>query len=190
MNRNGPPWVPAADLRVVAAAVLGWVAGGLPDAGPGRQARRTREHHRGHTGIRTGRRFAQHHWWHPTRQNLDVTRFPVSENGSYDYSRDNIKLTRVAGTGYSGGGGTAKQIADSVRAGEGVVVIHGVDYNGNARTTSARAPAISTRACPPRRPSRPPVACSRSPSDPRPLRVLRSVSSDGLPIPRWVIANG
>jgi hypothetical protein len=48
---------------------------------------------------------------------LDVTRFPVSENGSYDYSRDNIKLTRVAGTGYSGGGGAAKQIADSVRAG-------------------------------------------------------------------------
>ena len=62
---------------------------------------------------------------------LDVTRFPVSDNGSYDYSRDNIKFTRVAGTGYSGGGGTAKQIADSVREGEGVLVIHGVDYNGN-----------------------------------------------------------
>jgi hypothetical protein len=62
---------------------------------------------------------------------LDVTRFPVSSNGSYDYSRDNIKFTRVAGTGYSGGGGTAKQIADSVRAGEGVLVTHGVDYNGN-----------------------------------------------------------
>jgi len=62
---------------------------------------------------------------------LDVTRFPVSDNGSYDYSRDNITFTRVAGTGYSGGGGTAKQIADSVREGEGVLVIHGVDYNGN-----------------------------------------------------------
>lgn len=62
---------------------------------------------------------------------LDVTRFPVSDNGSYSYSRDNIKFTRVAGTGYSGGGGTAKQIADSVREGEGVLVIHGVDYNGN-----------------------------------------------------------
>jgi hypothetical protein len=62
---------------------------------------------------------------------LDVTRFPVSDNGSYDYSRDNIKFTRVAGTGYSGGGGTAKQIADSVREGEGVLVIHGVDYNNN-----------------------------------------------------------
>ncbi len=62
---------------------------------------------------------------------LDVTRFPVSDNGSYHYSRANIRFTRVAGTGYSGGGGTAKQIADSVREGEGVLVIHGVDYNGN-----------------------------------------------------------
>ena len=62
---------------------------------------------------------------------LDVTRFPVSDNGSYNYSRDNIKFTGVAGTGYSGGGGTAKQIADSVREGEGVLVIHGVDYNNN-----------------------------------------------------------
>ena len=62
---------------------------------------------------------------------LDVTRFPVSDGGSYSYSRDNIMFTRVAGTGYSGGGGTAKQIADSVREGEGVLVIHGVDYNGN-----------------------------------------------------------
>ena len=62
---------------------------------------------------------------------LDVARFPVSDNGSYNYSRDDIKFTRVAGTGYSGGGGTAKQIADSVREGEGVLVIHGVDYNGN-----------------------------------------------------------
>ena len=62
---------------------------------------------------------------------LDVTRFPVSKNGSYDYSRKNIKFTQVAGTGYSGGGGTAKQIADSVREGEGVLVIHGVDYNHN-----------------------------------------------------------
>ncbi|WP_404383382.1 hypothetical protein LL946_18575 [Knoellia locipacati] len=62
---------------------------------------------------------------------LDVTRFPVSDDGSYHYSRDNIAFTRVAGTGYTGGGGTAKQIADSIREGEGVLVIHGVDYNGN-----------------------------------------------------------
>jgi len=64
---------------------------------------------------------------------LAVARFPVSDDGSYDYSRDNIKFTRVAGTGYTGGGGTAKQIADSIRDGEGVLVIHGVDYNGNGK---------------------------------------------------------
>lgn len=62
---------------------------------------------------------------------LDVSRFPVSDDGSYSYSRNNINFTRVSGTGYTGGGGTPKQIADSVRAGEGVVVIHGVDYNKN-----------------------------------------------------------
>ncbi|WP_461163625.1 hypothetical protein [Arthrobacter sp. R4-81] len=64
---------------------------------------------------------------------LDVSRFPVSTDGSYDYSRDNIEFTDVAGTGYPGpgGSGTAKQIADSIRAGEGVLVIHGLDYDGN-----------------------------------------------------------
>jgi len=62
---------------------------------------------------------------------LDVTRFPVAEGGVIDYTRDNINITRVTGTGYSGGGGTAKQIADSIRDGEGVVVIHGLDYDGN-----------------------------------------------------------
>ncbi|MCO4264334.1 hypothetical protein NG697_15635 [Pseudarthrobacter sp. MDT3-26] len=64
---------------------------------------------------------------------LDVSRFPVSQDGSYDYSRDNIEFTDVAGTGYPGAGGlgTAKQIADSVREGEGVLVIHGQDYDAN-----------------------------------------------------------
>lgn len=64
---------------------------------------------------------------------LDVSRFPVSAGGSYDYSRGNIEFTDVSGTGYPGAGGlgTAKQIADSIREGEGVLVIHGVDYDGN-----------------------------------------------------------
>lgn len=64
---------------------------------------------------------------------LDVTRFPVSHDGMLNYSRDNIEFTDVAGTGYPGPGGlgTAKQIADSVRDGEGVLVIHGLDYDGN-----------------------------------------------------------
>lgn len=60
---------------------------------------------------------------------LAVDRFPVAEDGSYSYSRSNIDFTHVAGTGYQGGGGTPKQIADSIREGEGVVVIHGIDYD-------------------------------------------------------------
>ena len=62
---------------------------------------------------------------------LDVTRFPVSSDGSYEYFRTNIEFTDVSGTGYTGAGGSAKQIADSIREGEGVVVIHGIDYNGS-----------------------------------------------------------
>ncbi|BAS10661.1 hypothetical protein AHiyo4_40830 [Arthrobacter sp. Hiyo4] len=39
----------------------------------------------------------------------------------------------MAGTGYPGAGGigTAKQIADAIRDGEGVLVIHGQDYDAN-----------------------------------------------------------
>ena len=64
---------------------------------------------------------------------LAVDRFPTSSDGELDYSRKNIKFTDVAGTGYPGvnGTGTAKQIADAIRDGEGVVVLHGVDYNHN-----------------------------------------------------------
>ena len=64
---------------------------------------------------------------------LAVSRFPTSSDGMLEYSRRNIEFTDVAGTGYPGvnGTGTAKQIADAIRDGEGVVVVHGVDYNGN-----------------------------------------------------------
>ncbi|MFH5822893.1 hypothetical protein [Georgenia sp. AZ-5] len=62
---------------------------------------------------------------------LAVDRFPVAQHGWYLYSRSNIKFTDVEGTGYDGGVGTARQIADAVRDGEGVVVIHGIDYDGN-----------------------------------------------------------
>ena len=61
---------------------------------------------------------------------LAVDRYPVSEDGRLDYQRKNIFFTDVAGTGYQGGG-TAEEIADAVRDGEGVVVIHGIDYDGN-----------------------------------------------------------
>jgi hypothetical protein len=63
---------------------------------------------------------------------LALDRFPVSMGGNLSYSRDKIEFTDVAGTGYEGTG-TAKQIADSIREGEGVLVIHGNDYNGNKK---------------------------------------------------------
>ncbi|MEO7374540.1 MAG: hypothetical protein ABIW36_11680 [Terrimesophilobacter sp.] len=69
---------------------------------------------------------------------LDVTRFPVAKNGTIDYSRDNIGFTDVAGTGFAGADGTAKQIADAIRAGEGVVVIHGIDYDGDGAYSNSR----------------------------------------------------
>ena len=62
---------------------------------------------------------------------LDVTRFPVAEDGRIDYRRSHIRFTDVAGTGYAGGTGTAAEIAQAIRDGEGVVVIHGLDYDGN-----------------------------------------------------------
>lgn len=64
---------------------------------------------------------------------LAVDRYPVSEGGVLTYSRDDIDFSRVAGTGYAGGGGTPKQIADAIRDGEGVIVIHGLDYDGDGQ---------------------------------------------------------
>lgn len=66
---------------------------------------------------------------------LAVDRFPVAKDGSYDYMRKNIKFTDVAGVGDpdNGGIGTAQDIAQAIRDGEGVVVIHGLDYNDNGK---------------------------------------------------------
>ena len=64
---------------------------------------------------------------------LAVSRFPLAIGGVLNYSRDNIDFTDVAGTGYSGSTGTAKEIADAIRDGKGVVVIHGIDYDGNGK---------------------------------------------------------
>ena len=86
---------------------------------------------------------------------LALDRFPVSRGGMLSYARNDIEFTDVAGTGYgeAGGTGTAKQIADAVRDGEGVVVVHGVDYNDNgsydfdsagASDLTAAAPAEAT----------------------------------------------
>lgn len=85
---------------------------------------------------------------------LALDRFPVSMGGSLSYSRQNIEFTDVAAAGDGGSAtGSAKQIADAVRAGEGVVVVHGVDYNANnaydfdsagASDLTAAAPAEAT----------------------------------------------
>jgi hypothetical protein len=64
---------------------------------------------------------------------LALDRFPVSMDGKLHYSRDHIEVGSVADTG------TAKQIADAIRRGEGVVVVHGVDYNGNGQYDFASA---------------------------------------------------
>ena len=60
---------------------------------------------------------------------LALGRFPTSTGGKLNYSRDYIEFTDVADAGEDNGPATAKQIADAVRAGQGVVVIHGNDYN-------------------------------------------------------------
>jgi hypothetical protein len=62
---------------------------------------------------------------------LAVSRYPVADDGSYHYSRANLRFTGVAGAGDAGGRASAREIAEAVRNGEGVVVIHGVDYDGN-----------------------------------------------------------
>ena len=63
---------------------------------------------------------------------LNLQTAPMSKGGFLSYSRKDIEFTDVAGTGYGATGtGTAAQIAEAIRAGEGVVVVHGVDYNRN-----------------------------------------------------------
>ena len=49
---------------------------------------------------------------------LAVDRYPTASNGTVDYSRD----TR-----------TSKAVAQGIRRGEAVVVVHGVDYNDNGK---------------------------------------------------------
>ena len=56
---------------------------------------------------------------------LALSRFPTSTGGELSYNRSKIEFTDVADVG------TAKSIADGVRAGEGVLVVHGNDYNEN-----------------------------------------------------------
>ncbi len=70
------------------------------------------------------------------RSFLDISRFPVARDGRFSYSRDGIEFTDVSDTGYAGGG-TAREIATSVREGEGVVVVHGTDYDVEGGTSGS-----------------------------------------------------
>jgi hypothetical protein len=79
---------------------------------------------------------------------LAVTRFPVAQDGRIDYLRKQIAITAVPDTGYAGGG-TSAEIARSIREGEGVVVIHGLDYDGDgAYSLSEEGPSELNGALP------------------------------------------
>lgn len=75
---------------------------------------------------------------------LALERFPVSTGGSLRSSRSGIESTEVPEVGDGASArGTAKQIADAVRAGEGVVVVR-----ADRRTTTAPTPrGRRRRAC-------------------------------------------
>ena len=62
---------------------------------------------------------------------LVVDRFPVSRDGRLAYHRSDLAFTDVAGAGAGGTVGSAADVLAAIRAGEGVVVIHGIDYDGN-----------------------------------------------------------
>lgn len=59
----------------------------------------------------------------PANSAFALPRFPVADDGRLDYRREGIAFTD--------GGSTAQQTAEAVRAGQGVLVIHGIDYDGN-----------------------------------------------------------
>ena len=78
---------------------------------------------------------------------LALDRAPTSLDGVLSYQRSSIALGDVAGVG------SAQEIASAIRAGEGVVVVHGVDDNDNdeydlegagASELTAAAPAVAT----------------------------------------------
>lgn len=72
---------------------------------------------------------------------LAVDRYPVSEDGRYHYNRSNIAFTDVAGAGPNGRTATAAELREAILAGEGVVVIHGIDYDGNGTYNVSRGGA-------------------------------------------------
>ena len=64
---------------------------------------------------------------------LTLDRMPVaSKHGNYHYDRRNLKIAASETE-------SAAQIARAINRGEGVVVVHGIDYNGNGKYDLAGA---------------------------------------------------
>ncbi|WP_222595807.1 superoxide dismutase family protein [Cellulomonas aerilata] len=72
---------------------------------------------------------------------LAVPRYPFAEKGRINYRRTHVPFSDVAGAGAGGGTASAAQVADAVRRGEGVVVVHGVDYDGDGTYSFSRGGA-------------------------------------------------
>jgi hypothetical protein len=63
---------------------------------------------------------------------LAVPRYPVADaRGRVDYRRSDIAVGDVAGAGARGTTASAAEVRQAIADGEGVVVIHGLDYDGN-----------------------------------------------------------
>jgi len=64
---------------------------------------------------------------------LALDRMPVVNDHKLRYRRDRLTIDAVPGAARDGGRLPARKVARAIRAGKGVVVIHGTDYNGDGR---------------------------------------------------------
>ena len=110
------------------------------------------------------------------KSGLAVDRFPTTPKGVEEYERT---ISFAPGA-----------VLRAIKSGKGVIVIHGVDHNGNGEYDfDGAAPASSTRACRPRPPTPPCAACCADPYDltvarPRPSRGGVVARPDGGPTRR------
>lgn len=62
---------------------------------------------------------------------LALDRMPVAEGGMLTYHREGIRIGDVPKAANDGGTLSSWKVARGIRAGQGVIVMHGNDYNGN-----------------------------------------------------------
>ncbi len=86
---------------------------------------------------------------------LAVARFPVSADGSFSYFRNNIEFTD-----WPASAPPSRSRTESARARASWSSTASTTTATGCTTSRAAAPASSTRACPPRPPTRPPAASS------------------------------